>query len=911
MHIPPSVSPRTASVTGAVLSLFLLVVVASPGAARPDWVQSVPPEVVLGFQPRTWEEAMRPPRPRATLPSLLAQAAPAAPLAASDGPGAVWTAWAPPGLCYHSLVHDSRRGVFYIVGGLSTLDPQGLVWRYEPDQGECTPIAMRPGGGEASFAGAVYDSLRDQLLVASLSEGTLVLDALALPGLGWSRLWSSWVHGNFWGQPRPAGMAIDTRRDQLTLLGLWDSDSLAQRIVRIPLSDPEAWATSWSRGPGLPPIAHNGSAVYDETRDRFFVVFDENWNDMYPGMDHNSSSLWSVNAEGAPQWLAQPLGAAWGEGFPRDLARDRLADRLLVVDEFAGAWSVSPDDGSAQRLDNGNAGPGAGYVDRFGIAAAFDATTRRFHVHGGQQLGQGLPMFMSLSVDGADAPPPGTIPWSTDGPEALGSRWGHALLLDPVSNQLVSISGETVPWSDTSTTAVHPLSASVGWRHIDPPGQPQGRHHFASSLVLDRARHAVLAFGGVRYDGGDLPPTLDGDLWSLSLEGGATWEVVGTVGPRPPARRYAQFFFDLPNNRFILTGGDDWQGYLTDAWELRMEPVPTWRELGLSGELPSPYSPIYPDEWRGGAWLVRWGVLDGVFWPVYHMTLGADSILIARVPTLGEAPSLDMRGFCFDPAGQRLVGFMEPFGYDDVFFSRLYEVKLGSAAVWNQLPTSGVPPADRGAISTAFDPGGNRMLMVGGYDDNQHYCGDTWQLQFLDYATPVALSLASATTDADGVHLRWRTGAAVTTAAVERSRDGTAWEPVGNAYESGAEELAFDDRSLAAGESAAYRLRLLAGSEVIVSEPVWVTAVSGAPVALSLRALARPAGAAPSVLLSASSGEEARLSLLDVSGRRLEDVHVAGGTRTHTFSNRPAPGLYFAELAQGGERRVARIVVTP
>jgi len=174
----------------------------------------------------------------------------------------------------------------------------------------------------------------------------------------------------------------------------------------------------------------------------------------------------------------------------------------------------------------------------------------------------------------------------------------------------------------------------------------------------------------------------------------------------------------------------------------------------------------------------------------------------------------------------------------------------------------------------------------------------------------VAISLASASADAAGAHLRWRLGVAATTADVERSGDGVAWTPLGAAQASG-EDVAFDDPGLAPGESAAYRLRVLSGSEVTVSQLTWVTAPAGPLARLSLRVLGARAGAAPTVLVSSAPGAQASLSLLDVAGRRLESAHLSGGTHAYTFERRPEPGLYFALLSQGSERRVARIVVTP
>lgn len=899
----PLMAPARVSWALATLAVSLSVLLApSPCAAQFGWAQSVPPEVVLGFQPRTPEEAAHPPRAFPGFAPLEPIAQRAEALAAGVGPGAVWTAWAPPGLSLHSLVHDSRRGVFYIVGGVAVLDPQGLVWRYEPGPGTCTPIATRPGGAGAVFAGAVYDSLRDRVLVASLSSGGLAVDALELPDLGWARVWSTPEGGYPFDGVRPAGMAIDTRRDQLALLGLWDPDSLAQRIIRIPLSNPGAWMTLWSHGAVLPPIAPNGAAVYDEVRDRFFVVFDENWHSTWPGTGQRLSSLWSVNASGVPVWAAVPLGPAWGRGSPRDLVRDRVTDRLIVVDEYAGAWSISPEDGSATRLDDGNAEPAGTYTTRFGIALAFDPVTRRLHAHGGQELAQALPMFLSLPVEPSGAPPVG---WTSEAPGSAGSRWFHSLLFDPAGNRMVVVGGSTFSsdYYAMPPTAVHPLDASKGWQHVEPAGPPWRGRSLGSAYVLDRDRNSVLAYGGQQFGSGLLGDT----LWSLPLSGGR-WQMVLTHGPKPPARRWAQFFFDAMNGRFILFGGDDLHAYLDDAWELRMGPTPTWRPLGVGGAPAGPYEAIFPDEWRGGAWAIS----TRAYRPVSRVVLEPDSIVFTPVPTVGDMPNIawHMAGFCFDPFRQRLVGFLRK-GIDDVHFTDLFEVRLGPSVAWSQLPTSGLVPYNRGFIATTFDPGGNRMFLYGGYDDNEDYRGDTWQLQLLDYVTPVAISLASATADAAGAHLRWRLGAAFATADVERARDGIAWEPLGNARAIGAGDLSFDDPGLAPGESAAYRLRVLAGSEVIVSEPAWVTAPAGAAASLSLRVLAPAPGGAPRVLLSSAPGVEARLSLHDVSGRRLEAVSLAGGTSAYAFARRPAPGLYFAELAQRGDRRVARIVVTP
>ncbi len=771
------------------------------------------------------------------------------------------------------------------------------VWRYDANAGTCTAIATRPGGAETIFSDAVYDSVRDQLLVLGVDHGTLVLDAMSLPFPSWSRLWSA-PPGD--GQ-RPAGIAIDTRRDRLVLLGQWDADSTTQRVVRIPLSDPGAWTVAWSHGTWVPDVRPSGSAVYDERHDRFFVVLDSNDNSGMIGFWSPTAVLATVSADGAPDWAPVPLGPAWGPGDPRAIALDDRSNRLLLVDEYAGAWSLPTDGGDAVRLDDGTRVVASDR--RFGVAASFDPTAGRLRVSGGADLGLSLPMFMSMPVE---APPGAPVAWTSDAPGSGGSRWFHSLLLDPVGNRLVIAGGSTRPDNFLSgpPTSVHSLNAISGWQQVEPEGHG-GRGTFGGAYGFVRDQNALIAFGGMRFETGGLDDTLR----MLPLDGG-DWQALHVDGTEPPARRWAQFFFDAYHDRFILLGGDDLNTALADAWELRMRPTPAWRPLVLAGEALAPYSAIFPDDWRGGAWAISRTFRDGVFRPISHLTFRADTILVSAVPTLGDEPNptWQMTGFCFDPLAQRLIGFLNVT--DDVYFTNLYEVRLGAAAHWHALPVSGTLPMNRGLFSTVFDPDGNRLFLYGGYDDNQDYRADTWQLQFFDAPTPVAISLASATADERGAHLRWRLGTSVANAGVERSRDDVTWEPLGAARASG-EDLLFDDGSLAPGESAAYRLRVLSGSEAMLSEVVWVTAPARMPERLSLRVLGSRVGDVPSVLVSSAPGAEARLSLLDVSGRRIESVRLPGGTRTHAFARRPVAGLYFALLTQGDERRVARVVIAP
>src|SRR5690349_1010711 len=111
---------RALSAVFVVLSVGLLP---ARSGAQSGWAQSVPPDAVLRFRPRTIEQASHPPRVPVSLTGRAAARGVATPFAPSPDLG-TWQAWGPPALAWHALVRDSRRGVFLIAGGIPALDPQ-------------------------------------------------------------------------------------------------------------------------------------------------------------------------------------------------------------------------------------------------------------------------------------------------------------------------------------------------------------------------------------------------------------------------------------------------------------------------------------------------------------------------------------------------------------------------------------------------------------------------------------------------------------------------------------------------------------------------------------------------------------------------------------------------------------------
>jgi hypothetical protein len=77
---------------------------------------------------------------------------------------------------------------------------------------------------------------------------------------------------------------------------------------------------------------------------------------------------------------------------------------------------------------------------------------------------------------------------------------------------------------------------------------------------------------------------------------------------------------------------------------------------------------------------------------------------------------------------------------------------------------------------------------------------------------------------------------------------------------------------------------------------------------LALASRSNPDGPELAFRVSLNGDAPARLRVLDAAGRVVGEASLAAGTTAWSFGRASAPGLYFAELTQGAERRVTRLV---
>jgi len=179
-----------------------------------------------------------------------------------------------------------------------------------------------------------------------------------------------------------------------------------------------------------------------------------------------------------------------------------------------------------------------------------------------------------------------------------------------------------------------------------------------------------------------------------------------------------------------------------------------------------------------------------------------------------------------------------------------------------------------------------------------------------DPPVPAQASLARAEASADRVSLEWRLSEPVAEVAIERSRDGEAWEELARVAPGSLGRVVYVDTDVRPGESLGYRLAFVSDGTQVRTPPAWVDVPA---VSLALRVLASPARGRLAVELSLPSDEPARLELVDVTGRQRRAVDVrgeAGLQRVELDLADIEPSVAWLRLRQRGESRTLRLAIT-
>lgn len=180
---------------------------------------------------------------------------------------------------------------------------------------------------------------------------------------------------------------------------------------------------------------------------------------------------------------------------------------------------------------------------------------------------------------------------------------------------------------------------------------------------------------------------------------------------------------------------------------------------------------------------------------------------------------------------------------------------------------------------------------------------------------PVAaqMALVSGAATPGGIALHWFGAEGASLAfTIERSTGDAGWSPLAAVTADGLGDVRYEDVAVEPGSRYGYRLAWFEAGERRMSGESWVDAPARLALAIG-RPTPNPSSGRVTFAISLPDGRPARLEVLDLAGRRVGSRDLAGlGVGRHTISLDEvaalAPGLYVAQLSQGGETRRARVI---
>ena len=777
------------------------------------------------------------------------------------------------------------------VGEIWTMALDGpAVWTRVPTQG--TPPPARTLGS------AIFDPVRRRMVIFGGGAGETTraflndVWALQLDGVPtWTRI----LPGGTLPDPRQMHAAIyDAPRDRMLVFGGISSQDPSPNVTR----ENSVWALSLGDSPewtrlvptGTPPSPRqSASMVFDAAGNRAVVFGGSN----PPSDPSYLSDVWALSLGGTLAWYRlTPAGTPPSARYEHVAVMDEARRRMLV---FAGRGLNLISTSDTYALSLGPEAPawtnlGATNVTaRYGHAGVIDPVTDRLIVDGGAYGGTRLVETLALPLGG-------TPTWQTLSPVGIPpsppARYRAAPLVDPVTDQLLIQGGQETYLStgnDPNDLWSWPLgSESPAWTRL--------REHLpgnSSAVILDPLRRRQMRFFAGSTGVQAMPLDVPGD-----------WTAVTVAGTAPPTRTEYSLAYDPLRDRILLSGGymDDPRGHsrhiYTDIWALSLADPPAWQVIRADDGLGlAPFADALFYDARGDR-LLGVGSVSGIG----NGGWGRPGDGSSDWTTLGILVPLTSGSAVYDPGSEELIVLQLDRG-------TAWHLPVNASAEWQPLAISGNPPPLRKNSRVAFDGARRRVLVFGGTISSIVALGDLWALQ-LDLPVPVAVSLASSDARPDGVRLLWWSSfSAGTVATLESRRGEESWHAIAELVTDGGGRFGYEDRNVSPGERVGYRL-VSRGTPWPASE-VWVTVPQRATLALA-GARPNPAVDAPVMVFSLASDSPARLELFDLAGRRLatREVGTLGAGEHHLrIGESLAPGLYVARLAQQGKVVTARFAV--
>jgi hypothetical protein len=481
----------------------------------------------------------------------------------------------PVGRYGHTAVYDPVRDRMLVFGGSNGTTDFNQVWALSLAGGTAWSQLTASGTPPATRRdhSMIYDAGSDRLIVFGGYR--------QIPPSGSQRyqdLWSLSLAGTpTWAELFPSGTAPDARflhsamydpiRRRMLMLG-GDHTATPQTLWSLALTGPLAWSQPSPPGP-QPAARRNHTTVYDSDGDRM-LLFGGNTQE-------NAANTWSLALGPSPSWTRLPVPHV--PPLPRDDAGavfDSVGQRMLLIggrENVSGQyksdlWQLSLV--SAAPLWDSLAVGDSIPAGREQAAVVIDNANRRVLLFGGSAAANRFNDSWSLSLIGMPTwnrlLPTGTPPTA---------RYGHTGVFDPVRKRLVVFGGYSTAY--LNDVAILDVSGGTpAWIPVSPTGTAPS-HRRDASAIYDPVRDRMILFGGNGLAG------YTNDVWALSLSGTPAWTLLTPSGMPPEGRDHHTAVYDSYRDRMVVVGGRvSSLATKSDVWELLFGSL-TWRMLVPSG----------------------------------------------------------------------------------------------------------------------------------------------------------------------------------------------------------------------------------------------------------------------------------------------------------------------------------------
>ena len=471
---------------------------------------------------------------------------------------------------YHSAIYDPVRDRMVVFGGFNGSTDFNDVWALSlagtPAWTELTP-SVTPLHGR-SYHSAIYDSVRDRMVVFGGNYGSTYLNDVWTLSLAGTPAWYLWSPAGAPPSPRLGHSAIyDPVRDRMVVFGGLHYPSVFNDSWSLSLGGTPAWTQLTPTGaPPSPRYCH--SAIYDPVGDRM-IAFGGCGG--YPDFYNDVSEL---SLGGSTAWAELiPSATPPSPRLSHSAVYDPVRDRMVVFGGYSSSyrsdvWALSL---AGVPLWGALAPTGTPPSPRRYHSAIYDPVRDRMIVFGGYSGSTPYNDVWALSLAGTPAwtalTPTGTPP---------SPRYLQSAIYDPARDRMVMFGGADGSTFFNDVWALS-LVGTPAWMALSPTDTPPGARSYHSA-IYDKERDRMVVFGGVDWS------NVLNDVWALSLADKPAWTPLAPTGTPPSPRDGHSAIYDPARDRMVVFGG---YNRPNDTWALTLAGTPAWAELTPAETPPS------------------------------------------------------------------------------------------------------------------------------------------------------------------------------------------------------------------------------------------------------------------------------------------------------------------------------------